>query len=166
MSAAIYRSSLPYPPVNVKEKNNAYAQIILDNIGGSNSEMSAISLYVYNDLITDDKKNISRIFHEINIVEMRHLDIFGELTLQLGMDPRLWTVRNNRMIYWTPRYNKYAKDLDELLSNSLDSELAAIAKYESQTKKIKDQNIVENLQRIILDEKIHAEIFRSLLKHQ
>ena len=166
MSAVTYRSPMPYPPVNAGEKNTAYALAMLDNVGGSISEMSAVSLYFYDHLVTEDDKNISQIFEEISIAEMHHLEIFGELSLQLGADPRLWTRKNNRMIYWTPQYNKYTRNLTAILTNALNSELAAIAKYEVQAKTIKDQNVVENLQRIIVDEKIHAEVFRSLLKQQ
>ena len=43
----IAASDLPYPPVAVDGKNPAYAKAMLDNVGGANSEMSAISLYVY-----------------------------------------------------------------------------------------------------------------------
>lgn len=65
-------------------KNPAYAKAMLDNIGGLNSEMSAISLYVYNNLILEEKKEIAAIFHKVSIVEMHHLEIFGKLALLLG----------------------------------------------------------------------------------
>ncbi len=48
-----YTADLPYPPIKVEMKNPAYAKAMLDNIGGLNSEMSAISLYVYNNLILE-----------------------------------------------------------------------------------------------------------------
>ena len=47
-----YSSDAPYPPIKAESGNPAYARVMLDNIGGSNSEMSAISLYVFNQLIT------------------------------------------------------------------------------------------------------------------
>ena len=86
-----YTADLPYPPIKVEMKNPAYAKAMLDNIGGLNSEMSAISLYVYNNLILEEKKEIAAIFHKVSIVEMHHLEIFGKLALQLGEDPRMWT---------------------------------------------------------------------------
>ena len=39
-----YSSDAPYPPIKAESGNPAYARVMLDNIGGSNSEMSAISL--------------------------------------------------------------------------------------------------------------------------
>ena len=60
---------------------------MLDNMAGNRSEMSAISLYTYNQLITDEHNEIAELFHKISIVEMRHLYIFGTLAKQLGADP-------------------------------------------------------------------------------
>ena len=40
-----FQSSEPYPPINCSIKNSMYARIMLDNMAGNRSEMSAISLY-------------------------------------------------------------------------------------------------------------------------
>lgn len=157
-----FSSALPYPPVCAEQPNPFYARAMLDNIGGSNSEISAVSLYFYNNLITKDTDNLAHIFHKVSIVEMHHLEIFGELAMQLGANPRLWTHKGRQMRYWTPGYNKYPMKLPELLINSINSEKAAIQKYQSQLKQITDKAIVENLERIILDEQLHVEIFSGL----
>lgn len=74
-----YSSDAPYPPIKAESGNPAYARVMLDNIGGSNSEMSAISLYVFNQLITGYNPDVSAVFHKVSIVEMHHLEIFGKL---------------------------------------------------------------------------------------
>lgn len=160
METNVYRNQHDYPPIQVAGKNREYATAMLSNVGGSNSEMSAVSLYFYNNLITENE--IAQAFHQISIVEMHHLKIFGKLALELGADPRLWERKRN-MVWWTPSYNKYPTQLKVLLQNSLQGELAAIEKYERQASVIKDENIVENLHRIILDEQIHVEIFKEML---
>ena len=64
--------------------------------------MSAISLYTYNQLITDEHKEIAEIFHKISIVEMYIIFIFLVLWPDnLETDPRLWTSRHNRAVYWS-----------------------------------------------------------------
>ena len=136
---------------------------MLDNIGGRNSEMSAVSLYYYNTIVLDKHEDIAEIFRKISIVEMHHLDIFGRLAYQMGANPRLWTRGQRGMLYWTPGYNHYPVPLKSLLNNALEGELSAIAKYERQAKEIQDANVVENLKRIILDEQLHVEVYRSLL---
>lgn len=159
-----YSLDSPYPPIQVCSPNRIYAGWMLDNLGGSNSEMSAVSLYFYNNLITDSHEDISYIFHRISIVEMHHLEIFGQLTLQLGGNPRLWTQRGSNFAYWTPGYNNYPTLLPPLVKNALQGELAAIQKYERQIASIRDDNIVENLERIVEDEQIHVEIFREIIE--
>ena len=159
----IYHSDLPYPNICAGEINSSYAMEMLDNIGGQNSEMSAVSLYFYNDLVTNkDYEEVSLAFHKISIVEMHHLEIFGRLSLQLGANPRLWTYVMNRTVYWTPSYNKYSMDLSTLLLNAIQGETQAINKYNCQISKIKNINIIENLKRIIIDEQLHIDIFNKL----
>lgn len=164
MDLTNYHSALPYPPVKAQTKNPAYAQAMLSNVGGSNSEMSAVSLYFYNHLVTPEWQDVADAFMHISVVEMHHLEIFGTLARQLGLDPRLWERRDQRMIYWTPGYNSYPQDLLPLLQNALKGEKMAIAKYQSQAEEIQDANIVENLRRILLDEQMHVEIFEALIK--
>ena len=158
-----FQASEPYPPIDCSIKNSMYARIMLDNMAGNRSEMSAISLYTYNQLITDEYKEIAEIFHKISIVEMHHLYIFGTLARQLGADPRLWTSRHNRAVYWSPGFNQYPKALPQLIEHSLQEEQFAVEKYTKQINEIKDEVIIHNLKRIILDEELHVNILENCL---
>lgn len=150
----LYQSEpTPYPPIRVSCPNRRYALEMLDNLGGQDSEMSAVSLYFYNHFITDGE--LANFFHQLSITEMRHLEIFGRLAQQLGADPKLWSCSKGQPRFWSPAYNQYPIRLGPLLENAIDHEQKAIAKYEKQANDIKDQNIVDNLCRIILDEKEH-----------
>ncbi|MEG0155116.1 MAG: ferritin family protein [Lachnospiraceae bacterium] len=159
-----FAASLAYPPVCICGEDPRYARMMLDNVGGANSEMSAVSLYFYNHLITESCPELAGVFHGISIVEMHHLSIFGELTEKLGENPRLWSYKGNRRTYWTPGYNNYPMDLKPMLVNSLNGEKSAIQKYEQQICQIKDHCITDNLERIIADEKLHVCIFEELLE--
>ena len=157
-----YSSDTPYPPVKPESGNPAYARVMLDNVGGVNSEMSAISLYLYHNLVTECNQDIAAVFHKVSIVEMHHLEIFGRLACRLGEDPRLWTHYGCKKIYWSPSYNQYPRDLPALMRGAIDGEKAAISKYQHQISYIRDENITENLRRIILDERLHVEIFEKI----
>lgn len=165
-SNLLFSSEQPYPPVEVQECNPLYGRLMLDNIGGSNSEISAVTLYFYNNLVVNSHDDISYIFHKVSIVEMHHLEIFGKLAFQLGENPRLWTYKNKskKLFYWTPGYNKYPMELSSLLLNAINGECTTVEKYENQLKIIKDANIIANLKRIIEDEKLHIDIFQKLYK--
>lgn len=155
----------PYPPVRPTSRRPDYAQAMLSNIGSPNSEMGAVSLYFYNSVILQQKNEaIARCFHQISLVEMHHLDIFASLAFQMGLDPRLWSLHGPHTRYWSPSFNRYPRDLRALIENALQGELAAIEKYTRQANTISDSNIVENLNRIILDEQQHVKIFRNMLE--
>lgn len=159
-----FKASMQYPLIKVECPNIKYGRAMLSNMGGRNSEMSAIGAYLYNHLVTCEcMEEISDIFMKIAMVEMRHLDMFGELACKLGEDPRLWEYQNNRRAFWSPGFNKYSKDVKEILKNSLESEHEAIKKYTRQAEVIKDGHIVKVLERIILDEETHVEVFKKLM---
>ncbi len=155
----------PYPPLRVECENPAYAAEMLSNIGSCDSEMSAVSLYIYNNTILADRsEEFAHIFHKISIVEMRHLDIFAHLAHMLGADPRLWTCNGRRPCYWSPACNHYHLQTEALLKNSLQREQNTILKYRRQAEQIRDAYIVDMLNRIILDEQLHVQIFCEMLE--
>ena len=156
--------NLPYPEIQPESQNPQYALAMLSNVGSSNSEMTAVSLYFYNSVILNPLYvNFAKCFHEISIVEMHHLNIFADLAFKMGADPRLWSVQNRRKAYWTPAYNQYPQEIRSMIINSVKGEEAAIRKYRSQANVIRDVNIKSILERIILDEERHIEIFNNML---
>ena len=156
-----YKTNQPYPKIKVETPNEAYGLMILDNVGGMNSEISAINQYIYNQaIITPDLKELKEVFRNIGIVEMHHLDIFMELALQLGMDPRWWSCTNDHCCYWSPSYLNYPQQIDELLHTAIDGEYRAIDKYMYQINVINDPFIIAILKRIIEDEKLHIKILK------
>lgn len=153
----------PYPEVQIAQQNSVYGQMMLDNMGGSVSEMSAVALYFYSQLMTEKEPVIAQTFHRISITEMRHLAIFGEYAKLQGESPRLWAQTNNGRYYWTPGYLNYFCDLKDILRNALASEENAIKKYQSQLAVITDPYIIDSLQRIIEDEESHVKMFKWLI---
>ena len=161
-----FKVDLPYPSIQTKSRCPEYAFAMQSNVGSGNSEMSAVSLYFYNSLILKpDYAYFAKCFHEISIVEMHHLDMFADLAFQMGSDPRLWSIDRLKKCYWTPAYNHYPREIREVIENSIKGEMAAIQKYSKQADMIRDENITDILNRIILDEQRHIEIFHKMLEH-
>ncbi len=158
-----YCDDAPYPSIEGVTPNIVYGKMILDNVGGMVSEMTAVSLYLYNHYVSSHMTaQITNAFLQISICEMRHLNIFSQLAFNLGMDPRLWTTTDEYNEYWSPAYNNYFNQLDALLENSIIGEQKAIEKYTYQASVINDPKIVAALNRIVLDERIHIQVFESL----
>ena len=155
----------PYPPPQAQRQNPAWAEMMLCNIGASNSEMSAVAFYRYARWMTlCEDKELSLLFHKVSMVEMHHLDLFGELALQLGAEPRLWYCRNNRREYWSPRHIKYAHcSVADLVRNALEDERAAVRKYECQLGCIADPQLAALLERVIEDEREHIALWEEIV---
>lgn len=160
-----FQSPLPYPPVQVCGRNPAYAREMLSNIGSCHSEMSTVSLYIFNSLVTEDEfEEISQCFQGMSVVEMHHLRIFSKLAMRLGAQPRLWSQNRGQHVYWSPACNKYPCQLKAILINAIEGENAAIEKYRKQITYMNDPYICALLERIILDEELHVEILTDLFK--
>jgi len=159
-------AQLPYPAVRAEAKNPAYARIMLGNLGDQCSEASSYALYLYNHTITAADTALSEAFRAVATVERQHLELLCDAAFQLGADPRLWAVTGNAaqpMRYWSPGLLSYTANSRAMLQNALALERATIAKYERQTQEIRDDGILLLLRRILLDESMHVELFRSLL---
>lgn len=61
-----------------------------------------------------------------------------------------------------PAYNQYPREMRPLISSSIKAEQEAIYKYSKQADAIQDRNIVAILERIILDEERHIQIFNEM----
>ncbi|MCL2495647.1 MAG: ferritin-like domain-containing protein [Oscillospiraceae bacterium] len=159
-------AGFPYPPVRVEAKNPAYARIMLGNIGDQNSETSSFALYLYNQVITSNDPELSAAFRAVAETERRHLELLSQMAFQLGADPRMWAVTGNAaqpMRWWSPGLLTYTANTRSMLQNALALERATIAKYERQAQEIRDDGVLLLLRRILLDESMHVEVFRSLL---
>ena len=159
----IYKSPLPYPPIDVSCENSLYADIIQQNFAGAVSEFSAVSQYVNHELrLNYEYEEISKALHCISIVEMHHLEILGLLIIKLGGNPGYWSIKKRKRIYWSPNFVNYGEIAEEMIEFDIRDEYAAIRQYSDSIKIIKDTKITDIIKRIIIDEKIHIEILTNL----
>ncbi len=165
ISVSSFADPSPYPPLCVERPNSGYAAEMLSNIGACSSEMSTISLYIYNNtVLAEQNPEYAQIFQKMSMVEMRHLHTFARLAHMLGADPRLWTCSGKRPCYWSPACNRYPLKLSALIKNACQGEQETVLKYRCQAEHIRDAYVVDLLNRIILDEQLHVQIFQEMLK--
>lgn len=156
---------LPYPEVKVEEKNPYYADLLSEDYAGRVSESSATFLYSYQHFNTfDSNVEFSKTIEEISVVEMKHLEMLGKTIKLLGKEPIYKTCEASRgdCIMWTASNIDYSSGLKDMLEIDIKAETEAIKTYENHKKIINDKHIKNMLERIILDEKRHLEIFRLL----
>lgn len=157
---------LPYPPIRVKEKNEAFANLLSIDYGGAVSEMSAITQYICGEnLLCIDNCPVAQVILGIAMAEMIHLQKLGQLIHLLGGDVDfIARYRNGRRKLWTPEYIKISNNLENIISSNIDSEKDAINQYKMHIHMMNDENVIAVLERIIKDEEYHIMILRALLE--
>lgn len=157
---------LPYPPIQVREKNRAYANILSVDYCGSVSEMSAITQYINNEnRLSCEKCPLAQTILGIAVAEMIHLQKLGELIFLLGGNiDFVAKQQNGKNRMWTPEYLTIPENISKMLLADIESEKAAINQYWMHIRVIKDDYVKAVLARIIKDEEYHIMLLRSLMK--
>ena len=156
---------LPYPPSQVKEKNQVYANLLSNDYCGSVSELSAIAQYVNNEnRMSGEKCSMAKMILGIAMAEMIHLQKLGELIFLLGGCVDFTAkMHNGCREMWTPRYLTIPENPREMLIADIESEKDAIHQYKMHMGMICDNAVNAVLARIIKDEEYHIILLRDLL---
>lgn len=156
-----YSNPNPYPEIKVTMPNQYYASILMNDYAGGVSELTAIMQYLYSNFIINGSNiNIAKLFENISINEMLHLEILAELINLLGGNPIYEGSYNN---VWNGNNVFYSKNIKEQLEYSIKIEKDAINNYINDISIINDPYIKNILKRIILDEEVHIKLFEETL---
>lgn len=154
----------PYPEVKIEVKNREKGLLLLPMYAGSMSEMTAVSDYFYQSIVSHDDPELSATLECIAVTEMKHLDLIGSLIYAFGVLPKLYSSQGRRKAtWWSGASVDYAPTKEVFLRENIRRENAAVRGYETLKKKIGIDSVSALFDRIIEDEKHHAEIFASLL---
>lgn len=177
---------LPYPPVKVEAPNIDYAVALFRLYAGFDSELTATSQYLYQNMILQNDDPASATLLEcISENEAFHFHILGQLIFLLGADPKLYApttqrgqtqqTQNGRRIqgteisngysWWSGEVLSYSHDFNEMIQDNLQLEYITVANYNAALREIEDINIRSMIERIILDERRHITIFEAMLEN-
>ena len=138
------------------------ARILLDDYAGMESELTAINQYVYQHIISEEKyEDLADALLGISIAEMEHLELLGSAILNLGGDP-IYKSSNGRM--WNSAFVQYVKNPKVILMVNIQGEKTAIRNYRRTIEMTNNVQVKKLIERIILDEELHIQIFEKLLK--
>lgn len=91
---------------------------------------------------------------------MHHLDLIGDLIKKLGKTPYFM---DKKQCMWNAQNVKYHfNNIYDMLIFNIESEKKAILEYKEAIKYTQNKSIKDLLERIILDEQTHLEIFNRL----
>ena len=155
----------PYPPIQVNERNQDYANLLSIDYCGSVSELSAITQYINNEnRLSCEKCTIAKTILGIAMAEMIHLQKLGEMIFLLGGNVDYTArARNGRFQMWTPKYLTIPANPQEMLIADIESEEDAIQQYKMHMEMIRDNDVNAVLARIIKDEEYHIIMLQTLM---
>ncbi|MGN1173963.1 MAG: rubrerythrin family protein [Roseburia sp.] len=154
---------LPYPPIQVREKNQYYADLLTIDYCGSVSELTAILQYIHGESYLCSRQcSKATTILGIAMAEMIHLQKLGELILLLGgsIDYSVRTRSGSRV--WTPGYVNCVDHEADIVPINIEGERAAIEQYEKHMRMIEDDCVNAVLSRIIQDEEYHIMLLKML----
>lgn len=155
----------PYPPIQIREPNKVYANLLSIDYCGAVSELSAITQYINNEnRVSGERCSFAKTILGIAMAEMIHLQKLGELIFLLGgnLDFTVKT-RNGSSQMWTPGFLTIPENPREMLMADIKSEEDAIQQYRMHIEMIRDHNVNAVLARIIKDEEYHIIMLRALM---
>lgn len=157
---------LPYPPIQVKGKNQVYANLLSIDYCGAVSEMSAITQYINNEnRLSCERCSVIKTILGIAMAEMIHLQKLGELIFLLGGKIDFTAkYREGGTKMWTPEYLTIPENMRNMLAADIEAERAAINQYKMHIKMIKDSDVNAVLARIIKDEEYHIMLLQAMMK--
>ena len=155
----------PYPPIQVQEKNQAYANLLSNDYCGAVSELSAITQYINNEnRISSEKCSMAKTILGIAMAEMMHLQKLGELIYLLGGNVDYTAkMQNGCSQMWTPKYLTIPENPRDMLIADIEAEKDAIRQYKMHIGMICDSAVNAVLARIIKDEEYHIILLQALM---
>ena len=154
------KRNIPYPKLMNIRQNINYTKLLYKSYSSADGELTAVLQYIYEHIELKRYENFSKILLSIAIEEMYHLELIGELIKKLGGKPYFMDKECNM---WSANNIKYNfRNVYSMLEYNIESEKKAIKEYEEAIKHTQNKSIQQLLERIILDEKTHLEIFNRL----
>jgi bacterioferritin len=95
---------------------------------------------------------------------MHHMDLLGEMIINMGTEPIFTAYPPNTFNWWTARYVDYSNTPQRMLMSDIQGEINAIEDYQSMLKKLRNEQVAAVISRIILDEKVHLARFKEILE--
>lgn len=155
--------NINYPEAKVEAKNLFYANLLLADYSGIDSELTASLLYVYQHFASGkDEDDYAETVAGIAIIEMKHLELLADTIKLLGVKP-IFVIPSNGLYYpWSSNLVDYSTNINKMIDIDIEAEIKAIEQYEEHKLLIKDKYIVELLNRIVEDENLHLKMFKEL----
>jgi len=145
-------------PEEIPEPNFTYAMWLLDAYAGKDSELTAVTTYLYQAVLLD-RPEFDALLRPIAYDEIRHLEKLALALRHLSVDPRYGSLSSGHWVDWRSRFINYTSELCSLLDLNIADEAKAYREYLELAQKIPIPEIQCILTEIATDEERHYHLF-------
>ena len=159
------RLDIPYPSVENVKCDNRTVRMLCDAYTGAVSELGAISEYSYQTIILENEFPVAAdILECISVTEMKHFHCLGRLILGSGIDPAIrFSGRGGRQKTGLRPITVDEGWFRNAILTDIAAENDAVRMYEEIAHEASSGELKAIINRIILDERHHAELLTDLL---
>ena len=160
------QAALPYPETAGISEDAYSVRVISPAYADRGSEMTAILQYVFQAIVLQKQglEEYAKTLERIAVAEMHHLEILGSLLYQLGALPVFTSCPPRKFDFYSTGAVSYASDVRKMILDDILGETQAIYTYEEMIRKLKDEKVSAIIARIVLDEKLHLETLKNILR--
>ncbi|MDP4161433.1 MAG: LysM peptidoglycan-binding domain-containing protein [Bacillota bacterium] len=142
----------------IPEPNFTYALWLYEAYAGKDSELTAITTYLYQAVLLD-RPEFDTLLRPIAYDEMRHLEKLALALRHLGVDPRYGSLSRGHWVDWRSRFVNYTSELCALLDANIEAEANDHREYLELARKIPIPEIQCILTELAADEERHYHLF-------
>lgn len=142
----------------IPEPNFTYALWLYEAYAGKDSELTAITTYLYQAVLLD-RPEFDAVLKPIAYDEMHHLEKLALALRHLGVDPRYGSLNSGHWVDWRSRFVNYTSELCVLLDSNIKDEAHAHRSYLELATKIPIPEIQCIMTELAADEERHYHLF-------
>lgn len=147
----------PYPTTEGISADAYSLRIISPAYASSTGELNAILQYFYHyfHFLRLKHYEIAQTLERIAISEMVHLRLLGETISALGASPVYAQCPPTPFNFYSAKYVAYSRNLVNMIEDDIYGERRAYDGYIRMSRRLKNQQVKEIVERIAEDEKLH-----------
>ncbi len=155
----------PYPSLDGLSNDPLSARILSTAYATPSGELNAVLQYIYHsfNFAAEGDATRAELLKSIAIAEMIHIDLLGTAMINLGTQPVYSCFPPAKYNFYSTKFVAYSRSLRNMIEDDIMGEKHAIYGYERMLPHLKNKTLIELIERIIEDEKLHVEALKNCL---
>ena len=156
----------PYPTIENMKDDKHSATVLSPECLGKNGELNALLFCIYAEIYCEKlgDNNSSEIFEKIAIDELQHLKLLGKATLSLGENSNFVLNLTHKFSNDSSQTITLSNCPKKILTDAITAKLMAINFYEKLLTDLKNNQVYELIESILIDEREHLKILSDRLE--